>query len=192
MKHRDQPRLSVGVRRALAWAVLLLSTMASMEAHASWAPPAAPRSEPQPTPYLPVLGMLALRFQEAATPPAAAVPPSGSASLPVSTSPDTVAKANAESAPSTPAATPENTTADATFVASGSEEPSVSPSKVPRAILPDDARKVVRPEDFLPYFQIPGTALYPEDVTLLVPAPQAAPAPAAIPPSSATYTQTPK
>ena len=44
------------------------------------------------------------------------------------------------------------------------------PSKpAPAAILPDDTRPVIRAEDFLPYFQVPG----------------------ALPPSSATYTQSP-
>jgi hypothetical protein len=59
-------------------------------------------------------------------------------------------------------------------------------------MIPDDARPTIRAEDFLPYFQIPGSAQQPSDVTLLVPAARSAPAPAAIPPSSATYTQTPK
>ncbi len=45
------------------------------------------------------------------------------------------------------------------------------PSKpAPAAILPDDTRPAIRAEDFLQYFRAPG----------------------AIPPSSATYTQTPK
>jgi hypothetical protein len=58
--------------------------------------------------------------------------------------------------------------------------------------LPDDTRPTIRPEDFLPYFQIPGSARHPADVTLLVPVPSAAPAPASLTPSSATYTQSPK
>jgi hypothetical protein len=52
----------------------------------------------------------------------------------------------------------------------GAFPPSVSPKSVPPAILPDDTRPRVRAEDFLPFFQVPGT----------------------VPPSSATYTQSPK
>ena len=49
--------------------------------------------------------------------------------------------------------------------------PVVQPSKpAPKAILPDDTRPAIRAEEFLPYFQVPG----------------------ALPPSSATYTQTPR
>jgi hypothetical protein len=47
--------------------------------------------------------------------------------------------------------------------------------------LPDDLRQPTRPEDFLPYFQLPGPGVNP-----------GVPAPAPLPPSSATYTQTPR
>ncbi len=64
--------------------------------------------------------------------------------------------------------------------------------KSPPAIIQDDLRPTARAEDFLPYFQMPGSARSSGDVTLLTPGLRSAPAPAAIPPSSATYTQTPK
>ena len=51
----------------------------------------------------------------------------------------------------------------------------------PLPILPDDLRQPTRPEDFLPYFQLPGPGVNP-----------GVPAPAPLPPSSATYTQTPR
>jgi len=62
----------------------------------------------------------------------------------------------------------------------------------PLAILPDELHPQVRPEDFLPFFQIPGAATGPGDVTLVVPVPRNPPAPPTQPTSSATYTQTQK
>jgi hypothetical protein len=63
--------------------------------------------------------------------------------------------------------------------------------RLPAAILPDDVRPAVRPEDFLPFFQFPapgGTG----NVRVIVPvAPTAPSAPGTQPPSSATYIQTP-
>lgn len=57
--------------------------------------------------------------------------------------------------------------------------PSPVPAKPgPSAILPDDTRTQIRAEDFLPFFQAPGA--------------RPAAAPGTLPPSSATYTQTPK
>lgn len=102
--------------------------------------------------------------------------------------------ANAAAAARTgPSVSPETTEAPANAATPAGNEPSAPSIKTPPAILPDDLRSTVRPEDFLPYFQIPGSAQNPGDVTLLVPAlPKNAPAPATIPASSATYTQTPK
>ena len=67
---------------------------------------------------------------------------------------------------------------------SGDEKPRAVPkgdqglppaNEAPPAILPDDTRPVIKAEDFLPFFQVPGAG---------------APAPSAgLPPSSATYTQ---
>jgi hypothetical protein len=55
----------------------------------------------------------------------------------------------------------------------------------PPAILPDDLRKEVRPEDLLPFFQFPrGGAT----IGVGVPVPSQAPAPV-MPQSSATYRQ---
>lgn len=60
----------------------------------------------------------------------------------------------------------------------GATLPSATPKPNPPAILPDDTRTQTRAEDFLPYFEIPGA--------------RSAAAPGSLPPSSATYTQTPK
>lgn len=73
-------------------------------------------------------------------------------------------------------------------------KPAAAPAKAPpAAILPDDTRPSVRPEDFLPYFQVPGAAKSANEVNVIMPAniftpPAAAP----LPPSSATYTQSPR
>jgi hypothetical protein len=53
-------------------------------------------------------------------------------------------------------------------------------------ILPDDARPQARPEDFLPYFQIPVNQ---SDVNLIVPAARTPSVPNNLPYSSATYRQ---
>jgi hypothetical protein len=59
-----------------------------------------------------------------------------------------------------------------------------SAKPAPRAILPDETRPRVRPEDFIPYFQMPGaTPLNGANST---------PVPNSLPPSSATYQQTPR
>lgn len=56
-------------------------------------------------------------------------------------------------------------------------------------ILPDDARPTVRPEDFLPYFQYPGSGSKSGGVIIINPVPATPPAPGTLPPSSATYIQ---
>ncbi|WP_415908155.1 hypothetical protein [Oleiharenicola sp. Vm1] len=61
--------------------------------------------------------------------------------------------------------------------------------KPPATILPDDTRPKVRAEDFLPFFQFPGSAPANGDVTVVAPVPNAAPGAAPLPASSATYRQ---
>ncbi len=64
-----------------------------------------------------------------------------------------------------------------------------APLRTPPPILPDDTRPKVRAEDFLPFFQFPGSAAA-GDVTVVVPTtPGGVPAPATQPRSSATYRQ---
>jgi hypothetical protein len=158
--------------------------------------PGAESAGAKPPPYLPVLGVLPLRFQEptpppdlVTRPPAAAPPQPALSSTENSVAADNAA-ALARSTPVVPPPAPE--VAPAPVANKTPAETPAPPAKTPPAILPDEAHPAVRPEDFLPYFQIPGSAKQPGDVTLLVPAAPAAPAPATIPPSSATYTQTPK
>jgi hypothetical protein len=65
-----------------------------------------------------------------------------------------------------------------------------TPSRSPRPILADDTRPEARPEDFLPFFQIPVTQ--PDDVNVIVPGARAPGALSPMPYSSATYRQTPR
>ena len=72
-------------------------------------------------------------------------------------------------------------------------EPGAEPARgKPLPILHDELRPQVRPEDFLPYFQVPGSATQSGAVIPGAYTPRGAPEPAPLPPSSATYTQTPQ
>ena len=142
--------------------------------------------------YLPVVGAPQLRFQPK---PIVAEPAPKLAATTVTAAPATPSSPeNDLITPRLPGAKDNgtDTTAQATVDKSGATTPAPPATKPPPAIIPDDLRPAVRAEDFLPYFQMPGSARNLGDVTLLMPVPRSAPAPAAIPPSSATYTQTPK
>jgi hypothetical protein len=178
MNQRAKLPRQAGARWAGLRLVLSLLPGVAISASSSVAPetPAPPGSRP----YLSAIGAPALRFGEAPPPPdlrpAAGAPP---------TPKDEVAAAPAEviahEAP-IPAETPAATTVPQ----------NVKPEPVKRAappILPDDTRSKVRAEDFLPYFQFPGSASSTGDVTVIVPGAPAANAPAPLPPSSATYRQ---
>ena len=147
-------------------------------------------AEPVLLPYLAVVGGPPLRFQAATPPPdltvrpAAAIPP-----VPTAASFES-SDAHAASKPSE-AALADSKSSSLAANAASSDQPAntgpAAPTKAPPpSLLPDDARPAIRPEDFLPYFQIPGQS---GGVNLLVPVPRGAPAPAPLPPSSATYTQ---
>lgn len=193
MNQRETPQLSVGVRRALrCLSLLLVPAMTLEQGHAGPRLRSTIRPSAQPIPYLPVLGSPSLRFEEALPPPdlvarpAAAAPP-----VPALTPAEsTVAAANVTAARSTTIATP-----DAEPVVESKPPAPVAPppdTKTPAPILPDNVRPAVHAEDFLPYFQIPGNARQPSDITVFTPGASSAPTPAPIPPSSATYTQAPR
>jgi hypothetical protein len=194
MNHREPPRLPAGMRKALqCLSLLLVPAMTFDEGYAGPRFRTAIGSGPEPAPYLPVLGSLSMRVEEAPPPPelvtrpAAAAPPVPSLN-PAETS---VALANVDAART--AVTAPALEAPAEVKTSESAPAAEQPApKTPLPILPDTARPVVHPEDFLPYFQIPGSARQAGDVNVIVPAAPSAPAPAAIPPSSATYTQSPR
>lgn len=142
-------------------------------------------------PYLQAAGALPLRFQPVPAPLEALerpTPPPASTSSGSSTETiGTAAQApGAQAHADTPVpAMPE--TADK--VAASAAAPAV---KTPPPIIPDEARPVVRPEDFILYFQLPGSARQSPNMTVVVPAPKAPPTPGTLPPSSATYTQSPR
>ena len=145
-------------------------------------------------PYMPKIGTLPLRFQAPAPAPDLSVRPAAASATTTELAPaeSTVAAANAAAAQST-AAPDEPASALTAPQGSATEKASSGTNKSPPPILPDHAKPAVRPEDFLPYFQIPGSAAHPSDVTLFVPATPSQPAaPGTLPPSSATYTQTPR
>lgn len=198
-------------------ALLLLPALAPGFSRAVPRPRATPGPEaqvqpPRPTralsePYLRVVGAPPLRFAVESPPPdlvtrppASGTPPEATdpaemesalppLSLPVSSVP--LATESADVQPSTVAV--ENPAARAASGENRSATPSATApvERGPAPILPDDLRPAVRPEDFLPFFQLPGTSGGPANATVIVPVVPQAPAPATLPPSSATYRQTP-
>jgi hypothetical protein len=171
--------------------VLLLPALAPDHTlAATW--PRVPRERPTDpsSAYLPINGAPPLRFQEVAPPspdlvmrPPAAAPPSP----PMTVAESSVALENAAAARST--SIRESSEASHT-AAPATPQSSPSDSKTASPILPDDLRPQVHPEDFLPFFQLSGSAGQPGDVTVIVPAARTAPPPGNLPVSSATYTQT--
>jgi hypothetical protein len=199
MNQREPTAAPLGAGQALPCLALLLLLL--LAAARAWSRPTQP-SRPafvQEVPYLVALGAPPLRFLEPAPPPdlvsrpAAGAPPVPSLAEPTD--------APAAESTSTPAATgtptlasslpaplplPPTTTID-DAPASEAEASAPAPARAPQPILPDEIRPQARPEDFLPFFQIPIPQTGNADV--IVPVPRA---PAPLPPSSATYTQTPR
>lgn len=197
MNHREPP-LSPAAIAAGKLVLLLGLLLASVptESHAQ------PRKvaitlvtlQSETLPYLPVTGAPSLRFQAAALPlhpapaaPAPVAPPSAA------TGEDFTPATGLDPTPD-PLALPDAPPAATGVPANSGSAPAsaAEPAKTPAPILPDDSRPTIRPEDFLPYFQIPGSARTPAEVNVIVPAPKAPPAPGQLPPSSATYTQSPR
>lgn len=197
MNHCEPPHLSVGARRALHCLALLLLPAMSPGGAQALTRPRPSSGEPAPgsgLPYLPALGAVPLRFQEAAPPPDLSTRPAAAAPPTPALSPTETSVALANAAAARPPTLPPSAMREpaATAPTQTTAEPTTT-TRPPPAILPDDARPAVKPEDFLPYFQIPGAAKAPGDVTVVVPAARSAPAaPAVIPPSSASLTQSPR
>lgn len=203
MTYRDSPHPPVRVRLALrCLALLVVPALAPHGGHAltrSRPPGSGPElRHADPIPYLTILGGPPLRFQEATPPPDLTVRPAASAPpIPASSEAEgAIAIANvAAIQPAPPPAATMDDPAAPTAAAAGAPSttpPPTAPVKTPPAILPDNVRQTVRPEDFLPYFQIPGAARQNPNVTVIAPATGTLEAPAAavtIPPSSASYNQ---
>jgi hypothetical protein len=147
----------------------------------------------QEHPYLASVGAPALRFAEAPPTPEILQRPSLSpAPVAAASTSDVILPESLSNTqqPTGSAATnpPSTTNAKPSANAAAGEQPAAL--RTPPPIIPDEVRPRVRPEDFLPFFQIPVSQ--PGDVNVVVPAARSAPAPATIPTSSATYTQTPR
>lgn len=143
-------------------------------------------------PYLATFGAPALRFQEAKVAPPPSTKPIASGPPVAASAPELaeVSLANNQAAASTPpmpldkpAETP------ATPVPTHSDQSPAAPQPKVLPILPDDTRRKVQPQDFLPLFRFPGASGSGEDVTVIAPAVPTPPAPNSLPPSSATYRQ---
>jgi len=171
MIFRDKPTLPAGVRRALPCLLLLLLPVVGTEATlpSRAAPASAGWSDP-PRPYLPASGPPPLRFTTPPPPPKRpAPPPPLPAPAAAEPPPEKTAPASSLSAPAaTPAPSPDAAPGPAN--SAGPASPAVKTAPAP--ILPDDLQPLVRPEDFLPFFQPPRP-----------------PAPGTLPPSSAHYIQ---
>ena len=198
MNHREPPHLPVGTKRILRCLSLLLLPALAPEAAPAWP---RQRSAPRPgdsgsgsesLPYLTVMGAPPLRFQKALPPPdfsgrpTAAAPPVP----PLSPTESTVALANMAAARFVSASARADDVAPVTELPSETKTAPAPVKAAPPAILTDDTRPAVKPEDFLPFFQIPGAAPRAGEPTVIVPATlPVAPTAAPLPPSSATYTQ---
>ena len=197
MNHREPPHLPVEKRKTLHYlALLLLPTLAPIIAFASGRVRTSGHQSARlddSTPYLQSVGAPPIRFRERAPPPAPSPPASifgtairleGDAPEGATNRPDVLlARSSA----------PPDLVSDAAESAEPAK-PVVPAAKLPPpppTIIPDDTRANVRPEDFLPFFQLPGSASAPGGVGVVVPVPMSAPTPVTLPPSSANYRQTP-
>lgn len=186
MNHREPPHLPARMRKALrCLSLLLVPVLAVEEGHAGPRLRNAMRSTAEPAPYLPLLGAQPLRIEDAPPPPDLTSRPAAGAPPVAALTPteSAVAVANADAVRSA-SATPTDATAaetpakDKDVDAAHVIVPPSPTTKTPPPILPDTTHPNVRPEDFLPYFQIPGANHAPD-----------APAPGTLPQSSATYTE---
>lgn len=147
-------------------------------------------------PYLATLGAPALRFQDPATVPPPTVKPVASGPPVAASKPEEaeVSLANIQAAASTPPMSISETlskpasteTTPPPAEPTSASEPS---APVPRVLplLPDDTRRRVQSQDFLPLFRLPGSGSLIEDTTIIVPGVPTPPSPGPQPPSSATY-----
>jgi len=143
--------------------------------------------KPASRPYLASIGSPALRFHEAMTTPPMMLKPIASGP-PVAASAPEVAEvnlANNQAAASTPPMLAEPPAPAEEPKAAKPVEP-VAPTTKPKPILPDETRRKLQSQDFLPLFRFPGSGNSTEDVIPATPAP---PEPGVLPPSSATYKQ---
>ncbi len=147
-------------------------------------------AKPVSRPYLASMGSPVLRFQTPMPTPPVLVRPIASGP-PVAASAPEVAEvnlANNEAAAATPPMTVEPSL-PVSVMEPVKEPEQHAPTTKPRPILPDDTRRKLQSQDFLPLFRFPGSGGSAEDVTVIVPGVPTPPAPGTLPPSSATYQQ---
>jgi hypothetical protein len=194
MNHREPTSSSQGVGQAfLCLALLLLSFLSGARASARTQLPPQPvfiQQAPE-KPYLVALGAPPLRFQDPAPSPDLTVRPPKPGISPVAP-PEASLKSDAlgdvSSAPVTSETHPDIALKKPAAVASTETESTPStPTRTPLPILPDEARPQARPEDFIPFFQIPANQS--GEVNVIVPVTRTPATPGSMPTSSATYTQ---
>jgi hypothetical protein len=194
MNHREPTSVPKGPGPTFpCLALLLLPLLSGVSAFARpLLPPQAGLTQQKP--YLVALGAPPLRFQvpvpatELATRPKPSASRSSTADASANDIETTLAPRAEE--PSSPSDADPIAHEDAASESSQSEISTLPPARTPRPILPDEMRPQARPEDFLPFFQIP--AAQSGDVSVFVPVPHAPATPPPLPLSSATYTQTPR
>lgn len=163
-------------------ALLHLSMVAT--AHAAQQTLAIPQRAAQP--YLATMNSPGLRYRATASTAPLVRKPIATGSPVAASAPEVaeVALANdhaAASTPPIPVTQPDPAKSEAAPV-----KPSeTAPLSKSQPILPDDTRRKVQSQDFLPMFRFPGSETLSEDVSS-VPVP---PTPGTLPPSSATYRQ---
>lgn len=143
---------------------------------------------PVTKPYLAAMNSPALRFREAVSTAPLQRKPVATGSPVAASAPEVaeVALANDHAAASTPPMPLPGSEAKAPET--GTVKPEPAPASKAQPILPDDTRRKVQSQDFLPLFRFPGGPGSNEDVIVPVGVP-VPPVPGTLPPSSATYKQ---
>lgn len=181
------PLLRGGATAALCRLILALLQL-TMVATAYAAHQTLGRAQVASRPYLATMGAPLLRFQDPAPVPTPTVKPVASGPPVAASAPEEaeVSLANNQAAASTPPMPVPETAPAATPTASPETKPEPAGPKV-LPILPDDTRRKVQSQDFLPLFRLPGSGGAGEEATVIVPGVATPPAPGTLPPSSATY-----
>jgi len=196
MNHREPPHLPVENRKTFHYvALLLLPTLAPIIALASGRVRSNGHQSArldESVPYLQSVGAPPIRFRER-TPPPAQIPPPALLGMAVRLDGDSLVGATdrPDVIVARPTAPPDDPSEMAETAPTKPIVPAVKPPPPPPSIIPDDTRPTVRPEDFLPFFQLPGSASAPGGVGVFVPVPAAASEAVRLPPSTANYRQTP-
>jgi hypothetical protein len=145
-------------------------------------------------PYLATMGAPAMRFLDPAPVPPPVVKAIASGPPVAASAPEeaAVSLANDRAAASTPPMPVPVSSPDLAGAKPGQPLPSETAkpeSPTPKAlpILPDDTRRKVQSQDFLPLFRLPGSGGPVEDMSVIMPGVPVPPAPGNLPPSSATY-----